>query len=131
TANLLQTGRHEAPGDGDGDFAVVMAQVAIVRAGAEVDPFADVTVPQEAIVILVHVAVKDRRLDLASHAAVRPNGRTGADPGAQDLRARADIARPLQPTEGRHHRLPVDNNRAPQRVGDHEGTDARRSTDTE
>ena len=47
-------------------LAVVVAQVAVVRAGAEVDPFADVGVAEEAVVILVRVALHDARLDLAA-----------------------------------------------------------------
>ena len=70
-ADLHQAAVDRPAADAERDRAVVGAQVADLRAGAEVDPLADVGVAQEAVVGLVGVAVQDAGLDLAADAAVR------------------------------------------------------------
>ncbi len=52
--------------------------------------------------ILVRVAVHDRRLDLAADAAVRPDRHRSPQVGAEKLRLGADRARTLDPRERLH-----------------------------
>src|SRR5205085_683713 len=94
--------RPALPGDIDPDVVVIIAKVARLRAGGEVDPFADVAMAQEAVVILVGEALHDARLDFTADAAFRADRRPAADLGAEHLRAGTDVARPFQPAEGMH-----------------------------
>src|SRR5205823_3685876 len=98
--------------------AVVVAQIAGVTAGAEVDPLADVGMPQEALVRLVAVTVDDAALDLAADAAVRPETAAAHAPG-QDVREGPDVTGPFQPAEGLHDGAAVDQHLAVARVDDH------------
>ena len=105
------------------DRAVVGAQVADLRAGAEVDPFADVGVAEEAVVRLVGVAVQDAGLDLAADAALRPDA-AAAQFRTHDVAVGADVARPLQPAERLHHGVAVDQHRPFRGVEHHHRLDA-------
>ena len=49
----------------------------------QVDPLADIRVAEEALVVLVRVAVDDRRLDLAADPADRSDGGAAADVGGR------------------------------------------------
>ena len=74
----VRAGFHQAAVDGptadaEADRTVVGAQVADLRAGGEVDPFADIGMAEKAVVGLVGVTVQDAGLDLAADAALRPN----------------------------------------------------------
>ena len=82
------------------DAGVVVLQVAVGRQRAEVDPLAHVGVAQEAVVVLVGVAVDDRLLDLAAHAAHRADRVALAALRAQQDRLLADVARPFDAGEG-------------------------------
>src|SRR5947207_16021404 len=78
------------------DRAVVVAQVAIVRPGAQIHPFTDVAKSQKSFVILVAITVQDARLDLATDSAVRSDRGAAANLGAHNLRVRPDVARALE-----------------------------------
>src|SRR5262249_43524132 len=106
--------------------AVIVAQVAVARAGAEVDPLADVAVSQKAVVILVAVALENAAFDLAADAARRPQRGAGTDLGPVHLRVRPDVARPFQAAEGVDHGLAIDHDRSPRRVGQRVRLDAGR-----
>ncbi len=130
-ADLVQTCTHRQPTDGHAHLAVVVAEIAVVCARAQVDPFADVRMAQETVVAFVAVTVHDARLDLAADAALRAKRRARADLRAKHLRHRPDIARPFQPREGMDHRFIVDDHRAPRRIGHHHRLDARGPSDPE
>src|SRR5205085_9837930 len=95
-ADLAPPRRHAAAGDGHRHIAIVVAQVAVAGAGAEVHPLPEVGVTKEPVVVLVRVPLKDTCLDLAADAAVRPEGCAATDFRAKDLRVRSDAARPFQ-----------------------------------
>ena len=98
-ADLGLAGRHRVASEGDEDLAVVVAQVAVRGDRPQVDPLADVGVAQEPLVILVRVAVNDRRLDLAADPAVRADRHPASEIGPEELGLTADRARPLDPRE--------------------------------
>src|SRR5262249_6418556 len=125
-ADLVQAGRHRLAVQRHAHLAVVVAQVAVLRAGAEVDPLADVAVAEEAVVVLVDGPLQHAGLDLAADAAVRAEGGLRAHLGPQDVGVRADVAGAFQPAEGGDDRLVVDDHRAAPRVGHHHRIDVRR-----
>src|SRR5260370_25464286 len=79
--------------DHDADFPVIVAEVAVVGAGPEVDPFTDIGVAQEPIVVLVAVTLHNAGLDLAAYPAVRSQRRAGPDFCSQHVGARANQTR--------------------------------------
>src|SRR6185295_8279989 len=95
-----------------------VAQVAVLRSGPQIDPLADVTVAQKAVVILVAVAMNDARLDLTPDPAVGTERGAGTELGAEHVRLRPDITRALQPGEGPNHGFAIDHHGAFRRVGD-------------
>src|SRR5947209_563569 len=90
-ADLDQARRHGPAADRNRHFAIIIAQVAALRAGAEVHPFAHITMAQETVMILVGMALDNTRLDLAADPAIGAEGRAGTNRRAQDLRTRTDI----------------------------------------
>ena len=91
--------RHRVAAEGDGDLAVIVAQVAVGGDRPEVDPLADVSVAEEAFVVLVGVAVDDGMLDLAADAAVGAEGDAPAQVGPEELGIAADVAGPFHAGE--------------------------------
>jgi hypothetical protein len=83
----------------DADRAIGVFQVAISCHRPDVDPLAQVGVAQEAIVVLVAIALDDAGLDLAADPADRPDRRLGQDARPRDNRPRADRRRPLDKRE--------------------------------
>src|SRR5437667_11664219 len=73
--------------------------------------------PQKTVVVLVDVALQDRRLHLAPDAAMRAN-RCAAYLGRENLGMRADVARPFQAGEGLDDGMLGDDDRAVRRVDD-------------
>src|SRR5207249_4542832 len=112
TAHFGQARRHHPAARRDRHLTVVVAQVAALAAGAEVDPAADVTVPQKPVVVFVAVAVNDAALDLAADAAARAERGAAAQLRSQHVGARPDVARALQPAERLHDRPGRDRHRA-------------------
>ena len=94
-----------------GDRGVVVLQIAVGGQGPQVDPLAQVGVAQEAVVVLVRVALEDRLLDLAADAADRADRVPLAALGPQEDRLPADVARAFDPREGVDLGLLVDVNR--------------------
>src|SRR5262249_41836292 len=84
----------------DADRSVIAAQVGGLDTGSEVHPFTDITVADEAIVILVGVAKHEAALDLAADAAMRADAGAGAYPRSEDDRSRSNAARAFEPGEG-------------------------------
>src|SRR5258707_11183852 len=111
-------GWHPPAIDVYGHFAIIIAQIAIVGPGAQVDPFADVAMPQKAVVVLVGVALDDAGFDLSANAAVRAERGAGADLGPQDVRVRADVTRTFQPCKSGDHGLAIDQHRPRGRIDD-------------
>src|SRR6478672_953555 len=86
--NALATHRH-------GDFAIIMPQIAHLRPGPKVNPFANVRMAEKAFVILVDVTLKDGCFDLATDAAVRAYSRA-TNLAAEDLGVGSDVARAFE-----------------------------------
>src|SRR2546425_7654851 len=85
--------------------------------------------PQKSIVVFVHEAVQDRRLNLAADATVRTDRRPGADVRSKQLRAATDMARTLNPREWLNDRSGLDRDRSLPRVEHHERINLRRRID--
>ena len=81
--------------------------------------------------VLVRVAVDDRRLDLAADPAVRAERDAAAEVGAEELRVAADVAGPLDPRERLDPRAGGDRDRAVGRVEDGVRVDPGRLVDRE
>ena len=94
---FVQAGGDRVAAERHAHLAVVVAQVAVGGDRPQVDPLADVGVAQEPLVVLVDVAVDDRRLDLAADPAARAQRAAAAQVGAEELRVAADVAGPLDP----------------------------------
>ena len=90
-ADLGLTGRDRIALQRDMDLAVVVAQVAVGGDRPEVHPLADVGVTEEPFVILVGMALDDRRLDLAADPAVRAD-----DTPPRRLARKSWVSRPMQ-----------------------------------
>ena len=69
-ADLGLAGLDRVALEGNGNLAVIVAQVAVGGDRPQVDPLADVGVTEEPLVILVGMTVHDRRLHLAADPAV-------------------------------------------------------------
>ena len=104
--------------------AVVVLEVAGAGEGAEVHPFADHAVADEAVVALVGVTLPHALLDLARDPAFGAEGRA-ADGAAQQLGAGADHARPGDHGVRADDGARADPDRAAARVEHGEGIDAR------
>src|SRR5262249_8162567 len=104
SADLAKPGIDRFTTEQDANRSVVVPQVAELRAGAEVDPLAAITMADEAVVILVDIALENAGLALAADTAFRPNAAASHGPAA-DMRSRADVARAFQPAERLDHRL--------------------------
>src|SRR6266516_2917359 len=83
----------------DSHRAIGVLQVAVGRHRADVDPLAQVGVAQEAVVMLITVALHDARLDLATDPADWPDRRLGQDARAGYDRARTNRCRALDERE--------------------------------
>ena len=68
--------------------------------GAEVDPLPHVGVAEEAVMVLVRVALEDRLFDFAADAAERADGVALAALGPQQDRLLADVAGAFDAGEG-------------------------------
>src|SRR5262249_36842992 len=94
---------------------IVVAQIARLRAGAEVDPLADIGMSEEPVVALVAITLEEALLDLAPDPALRPDT-AAANPCCEHLRVRADVAWAFQSRERLHHRTAVDQHRTSGRI---------------
>ncbi len=81
TADLGLAGRDRDPLEGDMDLAVIVAQVAVGRDGAQVDPLTDVGVAQESFMVLVRETVDDRVFNFAADPAGWSNGNGAPEVG--------------------------------------------------
>src|SRR5207237_883382 len=79
--------------------AIGVFQVAISRHRADIDPFAEVRMAEEAVVMLIAIALYDRGLDFAADPADRADRRFGADARAGDQRPSANRRGPLDERE--------------------------------
>src|SRR5262249_10266032 len=98
---------------------IIVAQVTIRTAGTEVHPLAHVAMTEKTVVVLIAVALHNAGFDFSADAALRTDCRARADFAAQDVRARSDRTRSLQPREGGDHSVPANTHRPRARVGHH------------
>src|SRR3954471_7761428 len=112
-ADLVAARRHPPAADDHFDVAVIVAQIARVRPGAEIDPFAEVAMSEETFVVLVAESVDDAGFHFAANAALRAEGDAAANPRPHDLRLGADDAGALDATERGDHGALLDDDRAP------------------
>src|SRR5438309_956665 len=77
------------------DGAVVIAQIARLRARGQIDPFTQIRMAQEAIVVFVGVTLDDARLEFPTDAALGPY-RAATELSAHDPAFLADITGPFQ-----------------------------------
>ena len=120
-----------SPASGHVDLAVVVAEVAVGGDRPEVHPLADVGVAEEPLVVLVRVAVDDRRLDLAADPAVGAERHAAAEVGPEELGVAADVAGPLDPGERLNQAPASIGDRPVRRVEDGVRVDPRRLVDEE
>jgi len=90
TANFGQSAVHPPAIDRHRYFAIIVAQIAIVRAGSQVHPLSDVGMAEETLVVLVTVTLNDAALDFAADAAIGSKRGAGADVGIVNVRTRTD-----------------------------------------
>src|SRR5262249_33378476 len=88
----------------------------------QVHPFAEVRMAEKAHVPLVAITLDDAHLDVAADAADRANG-AGADAGAHQPGAAADVTRAFQVAECLDDRLALDDHWPAPRIGPHERID--------
>src|SRR5262249_45901139 len=113
-ADFGATGGNSLAADAHLDGAVVVAQIADLSSGGEIDPFAEVGMPEKAVVILVAEALQDSLLDFAADPAARPEA-GAADLAADNPALPTDQAGPLDARKGLHDGAAIE----------HDGTAAR------
>ena len=128
-ADFRLAGRDRIAPQRDVDLAVIVAEVAVGSDRAEIHPFADIRMAQEAFVVFVRVAVDDRFLDLAADPAIGADRHAAAEVGAKELGILADEARPFDPRERLDDRAGGDGDRAVQGVEYGVRIDSRRFMD--
>ena len=122
-ADLGLAGRHRIALKRNVHLAVIVAQVAVGGDRPQVDPLADVGVPEEALVVLVGEPLHDRGLDLAADPAIRSDRDGAADVGAEELGLGTDVAGPLDPGERLDPDIGADHDGPVRRVEDRVGID--------
>src|SRR5262245_22989566 len=81
------------------DFSVIVAEVARLGSGPEIDPFAEIAVAEKAIVILVGVPLNDARFHFAADPAIWTDGCAGTKLRPEEMSPRANHAGPFQARE--------------------------------
>src|SRR5262249_36296313 len=117
-ADFGATGGNSLAADAHLDGAVVVAQIADLSSGGEIDPFAEVGMPEKAVVILVAEALQDSLLDFAADPAARPEA-GAADLAADNPALRTDIAGPLDARKGLHDGAAIEHDGTAARVDHH------------
>lgn len=82
-----------------GDGRIVVLQVAVGRQGSDVHPGTDIAAAEEAVVILVHIAMQDGRGDLPTDLADGADGRALPNVRSEQMSASRDVTRSFQSSE--------------------------------
>ncbi len=105
------------------DGGVIVLEIAVGGQGAEVDPFTNVRVAEETVVVLIRVAVDDGFFHFASHATDGADAATLADLSTDNLAVSANEAGTLDPRVWENDDVLFDDDRATHGIEDNRGMD--------